>query len=322
MNSANIYFMKAKNKQMAKNSFIALIGIVLIVFAAIKITNFYNAVKTTFEIPNPYSSDNKELVLEAFKPELLLLIANNIDKNARLNEINKENDITVNSYDTIYSCMDFSIENIFSFEKKEEIFKTGYNADIYCKKYDFRIPIKYWLQRNDIGQVRLQWQKLFNEFGFLNSEIDMKKLSNAINSIQHDILIAEQNKRDEIEKKWKTIQHDDSILTEKVRNEKSPITISANELIREYNIDKNVADNKFLNKIIQITANKPHWYTDHGLNELHLEDSKIICGLRPPENDENETVNKSKSINIKCICNGLSSDNLIQLDNCQIISLY
>ena len=102
----------------------------------------------------------------------------------------------------------------------------------------------------------------------------------------------------------------------------SDISLSANDIIKDFSSDENTANSKYLEKIIEVsgTISELKIENEKGIVSLKTNDDfgSILCHLSTEETKKITTLKEGKTIKIKGICTGYLMD--VILVKCVIIN--
>ena len=88
------------------------------------------------------------------------------------------------------------------------------------------------------------------------------------------------------------------------------VTITADQLIKDYEADENTANQKYLGKVVIVSGKITDITTEDGKKKINLETSNpisaVICEME--ENHKTEDLKAGDNVKIKGMCSGYLSD--------------
>lgn len=97
---------------------------------------------------------------------------------------------------------------------------------------------------------------------------------------------------------------------ESLESKNADVSISAEDLIKDYEADENAANKKYLGKVVLVTGTVSGVTTEEGKKKVSLETSdpisSIICEME--DNKEVSTLKAGELVKVKGMCSGYLSD--------------
>ncbi|REE83122.1 putative nucleic acid binding protein [Lutibacter oceani] len=97
-----------------------------------------------------------------------------------------------------------------------------------------------------------------------------------------------------------------------VKNSKAEFVISAQELINDFQVDENLANKKYVDKLIQVKGEIVDISITKGNSSITLKDingfSSIICHMLPEDNLNSLKLKKGDFVHVKGMCTGYLLD--------------
>jgi tRNA_anti-like len=97
---------------------------------------------------------------------------------------------------------------------------------------------------------------------------------------------------------------------ESLENKEADVTISADQLIADYEADEKTANEKYLGKVVVVSGKIAEITNEEGKKKVNLETSNpisaVICEME--ENKKTENLKAGDMIKVKGMCSGYLSD--------------
>lgn len=97
---------------------------------------------------------------------------------------------------------------------------------------------------------------------------------------------------------------------ESLKSKDADITVSADQLIRDYETDEKAANEKYLGKVVLVSGKITEITNEEGKKKVSLESSNpisaVICEME--ENKTTESLKAGDNIKVKGMCSGYLSD--------------
>lgn len=97
---------------------------------------------------------------------------------------------------------------------------------------------------------------------------------------------------------------------ESLGNKDADVTITADQLIKDYEADENTANKKYLGKVVIVTGKITDIIDEEGKKKINLETSNpiaaVICEMEA--NSKAENLKAGDNVKIKGMCSGYLSD--------------